>query len=133
MALKLILLGRYAHHDRRRWTGLEWGRISICCRVRCVGGSYARVGRRRPDRVAPRPRGHDAGARDLLDVALVGPAAAPENRQLRKPGDQRGVLGAEGHGVAGVELGRHVELGMALARGVCADPAQATEPRPTVL
>jgi hypothetical protein len=53
------------------------------------GGLRARVVRSAyPDRIAARPRGHDAGARDLFDVALVGPAAAAEDRELRKPCDQ---------------------------------------------
>src|SRR6478735_8364889 len=126
MAVNLILLACDEHHDLRRWAGLEWGRISISA------GSGAWVRPANPDRVAARPRGDDAGARDLLDVALVGTAAAAEDRQLRKPCDQRGVLRSQGHGVAGVELGRSVELGVALARGVCADPAQPREPRPAV-
>src|SRR5215475_6878457 len=110
--------------DRQGWNGGEYP--SLCAGP---GWSDARLSRRCPDRVATRPRGDDAGARDLLDVALVGAAAAAEDRQLRKSGDERGVLRAERPGVARVQLGGRVELGMALLRRVGADPPQPTEPR----
>jgi len=62
---------------------------------------------------------------------VVGSAAPAEHIELREPGAQRRVAGAEVGGIALVELGRPVELGMALGGRVGAQAANAVLPRLT--
>ena len=70
----------------------------------------------------------DAGAGDRLDVAVVGAAAAAEHVDLRVLLQQLAVFPAELDRIAGVELGRRVELRVAAPRGVGAEAADALDP-----
>src|SRR5688572_30672398 len=65
----------------------------------------------------------DAGETDLLDVAVVGAAAAAQHSESRKLAAQRLVTAAEIDRVADVEIGRGIELGMTAHRRIGAKPA----------
>lgn len=63
---------------------------------------FRTVGRRDDERLAEQR--HTRGG-DLLDVAVVGAAAASQYVQVRQPAFELGVLGAEFGRVADVEIG----------------------------
>jgi len=59
---------------------------------------------------------------------MIGAAAAAHDRKLRQQLAQRAVLRAELAGIAGIELGRFVELRMALGRSIGAQTANPLAP-----
>src|SRR3954466_13267529 len=66
--------------------------------------------------------------RDRRDVAVIGPAAAADQLELRQLGAKLRVECAQLDRIAGVEGRRLIELGMALAGGVGAHAADAVRP-----
>ncbi len=73
-------------------------------------------------------RGGEAGFADLLDVAVVGPAAAAEDVESGECPAQFQVLVAELDRVALVQRLALVKLGVALGRGVGPDAADPAPP-----
>jgi hypothetical protein len=59
-------------------------------------------------------------------MPVVCAAAAAEHVDARKAVEQFGIERAELFGIAGVEFGRIVELGMTHARGIGPQPAQTS-------
>jgi hypothetical protein len=54
-----------------------------------------------------------AGKRDLLDVPVISAAAAAQHRQKWKPVEELRVLCRELLRIAGIEIRRRIELGVA--------------------
>ena len=79
--------------------------------------------RRARRRVCP-----DARQANLLDVTMVGPAAAAEHVEMTESVTQRPVLRTELGRIARVQILGLVELGVTALRGVGTDPAQALHP-----
>src|SRR5690625_2859157 len=69
-----------------------------------------------------------AGEADLLDVAMVGAAAAAQDVELRQPAAQIKVLLAQLQRIAGIEIRRGVELRMAPPGGVAAQTLDSPGP-----
>src|SRR6185295_19201043 len=72
---------------------------------------------------------HGAGEANLLDVAMVGAAAAAQYGKARKLAPQAGIKPSQLGRIAGVEVFRLVEFGMAARRRIGADAAQPPGPR----
>src|SRR5262245_33594317 len=69
-----------------------------------------------------------AGERDLLDMPVVGAAAAAEHAEMPELPAQRAIAPAKIGRIAGVEIGRGIELGVAARRCVRTQAAQARGP-----
>src|SRR5262245_11467965 len=69
-----------------------------------------------------------AGRADRLEMAVVGAATATQDAHVRMPRQQRAVLARKLAGVACVEIGGLVELGVASPRSVGAQAANALDP-----
>jgi hypothetical protein len=72
--------------------------------------------------------GRLAGERNLPDMTMIGAAASAKHSGVGQQATKLGVFAAKLHGVAVIEIGGLVELGMAAPRGVGADPADALDP-----
>ena len=59
---------------------------------------------------------------------MIGAAASAEHGKLRVSASQIAILAGELDRIAGVEIGRFIELPMALPRGIGADAANALRP-----
>ena len=65
---------------------------------------------------------------DCFHMAIVGTAAAPEHDETGKLGPQRTIVLGECHRISCIELGRLVELRVALGGRVGAQPANSLTP-----
>ena len=91
-----------------------------------VGDGGSAAGRGHAAGCRSRRHSCEAGRGDGVDVVMVGAAAAAEHAQVRVTVTQLPVLVGQVAGVAAVQLGGGVELGVAQRRGVGPD---ATDPR----